>query len=148
MTLLNNKLPPPLVAFVFACLMYAIGYVTPLINISTVLKYAGIVVLFSTGALFCLCGVFEFRRANTTVNPLSPESASSLVTTGIYSITRNPMYVGFVLFLLAWSVFLSSVWSVACVLLYVCYIHRFQIFPEEQALEKIFGHSLSITKRP
>jgi protein-S-isoprenylcysteine O-methyltransferase Ste14 len=82
--------------------------------------------------------VISFRLANTTVNPLTPGIASSLVTSGIYQFTRNPMYVGFAAFLLAWASFLATVWGVSLIGVYIAYIQHFQVIPEERALKKLF----------
>jgi protein-S-isoprenylcysteine O-methyltransferase Ste14 len=90
-----------------------------------------------------LSGFVAFRHAKTTVNPLSPANSSSLVTSGIYRFTRNPMYVGLALVLLAWALFLSSPWSLLGPLVFVLYINRFQIVPEERILSGIFGEAYS-----
>jgi protein-S-isoprenylcysteine O-methyltransferase Ste14 len=96
--------------------------------------------LFLTDALFCcLAGVYSFRRAHTTVDPLHPEKASRLVTGGIYRVSRNPMYLGFAIFLLAWAVFLASPWMLLGVPAFMAFIGRLQIQPEERALESLFG---------
>jgi protein-S-isoprenylcysteine O-methyltransferase Ste14 len=84
-------------------------------------------------------GAASFRRARTTVNPLKPESASSLVASGVYRVSRNPMYVGLCLVLLGWAVMLSNVLAYAIVPVFVLYMNRFQIGPEEAALERVFG---------
>jgi protein-S-isoprenylcysteine O-methyltransferase Ste14 len=81
----------------------------------------------------------SFRRAKTTVNPLKPETSAALVSTGVYSHTRNPMYLGMVLALFAWAVYLSSIWSLVGPAFFVLYITRFQIIPEERALDRLFG---------
>ena len=86
-----------------------------------------------------LPALLAFRRARTTVNPLRPERASTLVTTGVYRITRNPMYVGLMLALLAWSVFLASPLSLVGPVVFIAYINRFQIRPEEAVLTAKFG---------
>jgi protein-S-isoprenylcysteine O-methyltransferase Ste14 len=95
-------------------------------------------VLFLTGAFFCVAGVLSFKNADTTVNPMKPEESSSLVTSGIYRFTRNPMYVGFLLFLVSWAVFLSNLYSLALSVIFVLYMNQFQIKPEEKMLNKIF----------
>ena len=91
------------------------------------------------GAAASIAGVAAFRRARTTVNPLKPDSASSLVDSGIYRLTRNPMYLGFALALLGWGIFLSNPLSLAMLFVFVGYMNRFQIVPEERALESLFG---------
>ena len=91
------------------------------------------------GGFFCIASVVSFRRAKTTVNPLKPETASALVSSGIYRISRNPTYVGFALFLVAWAVYLASPWALVGVIGFVLYINRFQIQPEERALVVLFA---------
>jgi protein-S-isoprenylcysteine O-methyltransferase Ste14 len=97
-----------------------------------------VVGFISIGIFFDLAGVISFRRAKTTVNPLKPNTASSLVTSGIYQVTRNPMYVGFVAFLLALASFLGSAWGLILIPVYILYIQHFQIAPEERALTALF----------
>lgn len=80
-----------------------------------------------------------FFRSRTTINPLKPASASALVTGGIYRFTRNPMYLGLATLLLAWATYLGSLAALAGVPLFVLYMNRFQIAPEERALEARFG---------
>ncbi len=96
-------------------------------------------VIAALGIGIALAGVLEFRRAQTTVNPLKPETSSRLVTSGIYRHTRNPMYLGMAVVLLAWAAWLSSAWSLLGIAMFAAYITRFQILPEETALQRIFG---------
>lgn len=91
------------------------------------------------GVLVILAGIIEFRRARTTVNPMNPGAASSLVVKRVYSLTRNPMYLGFAIILLGWAVFLSHPLSPVVVPGFVAYMNRFQIIPEERALDALFG---------
>jgi protein-S-isoprenylcysteine O-methyltransferase Ste14 len=90
-------------------------------------------------AWISVAGVREFRRASTTVNPLTPSVSSSLVTTGVYRRTRNPMYVGFAVGLLGWGIWLGNLAALLGVPLFVAYLTRFQISPEERALRASFG---------
>ena len=70
---------------------------------------------------------------------MTPGLATSIVTTGVYRLSRNPMYVGFLLMLAAWGVFLANVLSVLLLPLFVVYLNRFQIISEENALLAKFG---------
>ena len=88
---------------------------------------------------FAIAGVIAFRRSRTTVNPLHPEQATALVTRGVYRLSRNPMYAGMLLLLLAWATRLSNTAALAGPLLFALYITRFQIIPEERALTALFG---------
>jgi protein-S-isoprenylcysteine O-methyltransferase Ste14 len=83
-------------------------------------------------------GVISFRQAKTTLNPTIPGSASSLVVSGVYRLTRNPMYLGLLLVLLGWGVFLSNALALVLIPAFVVYMNRFQISPEERALTSLF----------
>ena len=98
------------------------------------------------GVAFSISGAVAFRRARTTKNPMKPQAASSLVVTGIYKLTRNPMYLGLALVLLGWAVFLWSPWALLGPVVFVAYISRFQISPEERVLGTLFGGEYSAYK--
>jgi len=91
------------------------------------------------GFMLIFIGSFSFYRHDTTLNPLKPELASTLVRSGIYSYSRNPIYGGFVLILLGWAVYLQNIASLFCVVLFILYLNRFQIHAEEKSLEQKFG---------
>jgi protein-S-isoprenylcysteine O-methyltransferase Ste14 len=99
------------------------------------------------GALTSAAGVVQFRRARTTVNPLTPEASSSLVVAGIYRGTRNPMYLGFLVALTGMALWLASPAALLVLPLFVLYMNRFQIVPEERALAARFGSSFEQYRR-
>src|SRR3989304_4129001 len=116
------------------------------LELTAYIRVAAAVTIALAGGSFSLAGVISFRRASTTVNPMKPETTSSLVCSGIYRVTRNPMYVGLLLVLVAWAVFLSSAWALLGPLAFVLYINRFQIAPEERVLSAMFGTGYSAYK--
>ena len=140
---LELRIPPLVVVLIFAALIRVIALVVPApILFPGQLSVAVTLALF--GAIISLAGVVAFRCNKTTVNPFTPDQTSSLVTTGIYRISRNPMYLGFLLILSGWAIYLGN-W-VTWILLptYVAYMNYFQIQPEERALINRFGgHFLS-----
>ena len=138
---LELKVPPPLVALLIAVGMWGIARNFPLVDIPTVFRTSAAIVVALLGGGISLAGTISFRRAKTTVNPMKPENASSLVCSGIYKITRNPMYVGLLFVLVAWGIFLSSLWTVIGPACFLFYITRFQIEPEERVLSNMFGES-------
>jgi len=85
----------------------------------------------AVGILFMLAGLYEFQKAKTT--------ASSVVTSGVYRVSRNPMYVGFLLLLIGWAIWLSHTLPFFLLPAFVLYMNRFQILPEERALSAKFG---------
>ena len=91
------------------------------------------------GVALAIAGIREFRAASTTVNPMQPGQASSMVTSGVYRYTRNPMYLGMLCLLAGWGAWLGR-WAPFGVLpVFVLYMNRFQIAAEERALEQRFG---------
>ena len=78
-------------------------------------------------------------RLKTTLNPMKPELTTVLIKTGIYQYSRNPIYLGFVIILLGWGIYLSNALALLFVAGFVYYMNRFQIEPEEKSLSQIFG---------
>ncbi len=139
MSFLELKIPPPLVVLIVAVAMWGVSLVTP--HLDTLIDIR----IYSAGA-FVVSGValmgisfIGFAKAKTTVNPISPDKASALVTTGIYALSRNPIYVADLLFLIAWGFYLATPLSLMLALVFIPYISRFQIMPEERALQALFG---------
>jgi protein-S-isoprenylcysteine O-methyltransferase Ste14 len=135
--MLNNKIPPVIVLFFFAALMALIARYS-VINLNELVFYSSLACV-AIGVIFGVAGVVSFRLAKTTVNPHKVDSASKLVTSGIFKITRNPMYVGLAFLLVGWGIWLSSFWALLCVVGFIAYLTLFQIKPEERALSKLFS---------
>jgi protein-S-isoprenylcysteine O-methyltransferase Ste14 len=138
---LELKVPPVIVVAVSGWLMWVFALLLPPFGslLPGRLAVAGLCV--AAGVAVALVGVVAFRRSRTTVNPLRPETASSLVDTGIYRHTRNPMYLGMALALLGWGVYLSNPAALIGLFVFVAYMNRFQIGPEERALTALFGEA-------
>jgi protein-S-isoprenylcysteine O-methyltransferase Ste14 len=135
---LETKIPPPIVAALFGLGMWVLANVLPVVDVSSASIVVAAVIAIAA-AVFALSGIVSFRWAKTTINPVNPEKASSLVSSGLYGVSRNPMYVGLALLLVAWAVCLSSLWSLVGVFGFILYVNRFQITPEERALTALFG---------
>lgn len=84
-------------------------------------------------------GLASFRRVRTTITPFHPDAATTLVVAGIYRVTRNPMYLGFLAVLSAGLIWLANLAGFLAAPAFVLYLNRFQIGPEEQALRARFG---------
>jgi protein-S-isoprenylcysteine O-methyltransferase Ste14 len=139
MPTLELKVPPVAVVLLVALMMWFISLVTPVIELTFFVRVLIGAAFASAGIAVALAGVASFMLANTTVNPTTPNSASSLVDSGIYRFTRNPMYLGLLSILLGWAVFLASPLALIGTVFFVIYINRFQIQPEESALLNVFG---------
>ena len=136
---LELKIPPPVVAALAGSAMWGVSLIAPVIEAPAAWRMAVVVALVLIGAGFEMGGILAFRRAKTTVNPLRPDKSSRLVSSGVFRLTRNPMYVGLVFMLLAWAAYLSCAWALLGLPVFVLYIARFQIKPEERALAALFG---------
>jgi len=139
------KIPPPIVAIVTAFLMWAISELVPvgLFDLPMAIQLWVFAFLAFTGLAIMLTGVLAFRKSKTTINPFQPEQASSLVLTGIFQKTRNPMYLGMLLILSGWAIFLGSAVAFLALPVFVVFMNKFQILPEEKALEELFGQEFS-----
>ena len=146
MNFLESKIPPPIVMLVVAAIMRFAAASTPFFSIPFGFSTAAAAAIALAGLLIALAGVVSFARARTTVDPTHPRSASALVRSGIYRITRNPMYLGDLLLLVAWAVYLSNALALLLVPVFVLYINRFQIPAEERALLELFGEPYSAYK--
>lgn len=138
MTWLENRIPPPIIVLIFAGAMWLAATLTS----DTVLDFHWqwiLAIIFGiSGLLIALQGVLEFSRAKTTINPVKIDAASSLVTSGIFAYTRNPMYLGMTFFLIAIAFLLNRITPFAGPIIFVLFITRFQILPEERIMEKKF----------
>ncbi|WP_144206882.1 methyltransferase family protein [Shewanella donghaensis] len=139
MSVLYNKIPPVIIVLIFSMSVWGISLFSAFVVTNPFILELIALTIFILGLLFAIAGVVSFRLARTTTNPLKPESASALVNTGIYAISRNPMYVGFAFFLLSQSVYLASPMSVIGLVGFILYMNEFQIKPEEKHLAEIFG---------
>lgn len=135
---LELKIPPALVTVVCALLTWALAKAGPE-KIPTTLSTIASSSLTFFGLMLATLGVMEFRANKTTVNAGTPEKSAKLVSSGVYRLTRNPMYLGLALVLTAFSISLRSPISLVGTLVFVLYITRFQIIPEERILLEKFG---------
>jgi protein-S-isoprenylcysteine O-methyltransferase Ste14 len=146
MQVLELKIPPPAALLIIAGAMWAVSLAGPSFGLRDPIRIVLAATVALVGASIDLFSAISFRRAKTTVNPMKPEKTSALVTSGAYRFSRNPMYVGLTVLLVAWAVFLSSAWALSGPLVFVLYINRFQIVPEERALTATFGMAYSAYK--
>lgn len=143
MSWLELRIPPLALLLGYAAVALAMAQWLPRLHIALPGAQFLAVALALAGAAVAVLGVIAFRRADTTVNPTHPGSSRALVASGIYKFSRNPMYLGFALLLLAIATWLSHVLALALVPAFVVYLNRFQIEPEERALKAKFGEDFA-----
>jgi len=136
---LELKIPPVAIFFVFAAFMWLLTMAIPLTGVDLPAKIPIAAGAAAVGCVFAAAGILSFLRAGTTVNPTTPGKAASLVTTGVYGITRNPMYLSLLFVLAGWAVYLSNLAALVALPFFAAYLNRFQILPEERALATLFS---------
>lgn len=136
---MKTLIPPPIYMLLFATFMWLINHYIPLF---IWIQYPwnkiglGLIVL---AALSDVSSLMQFVRSRTTVNPLSPNKTKQLVVNGLYHYSRNPMYLGMVVMLLGWGIYLGSLLTLFVIPFFVLVINKMQIEPEEAVLEEKFG---------
>lgn len=135
---LETKIPPPIVMLALAGLMWVVAHTFTAYAIDLPLTRVLAISLAAAGLWLNLYPKILFKRAGTTANPIRPNATTSLLTTGIYRRTRNPMYLGQALILLAWAFQLRSALCFLAIPAFLLYITRFQIQPEEHVLAARF----------
>ena len=140
---LRLKIPPPVWLLMFGTMMWGLHRWLPVATvIGAPLNRAGW--LFVAGGLLIIAtAMLQFRRAHTTINPLTPAKASALVSQGIFGYSRNPMYLGLSIVLTGWAIVLGSLSPWVLLPTFVLVITKLQIEPEEAVLAVLFGDPYS-----
>lgn len=141
MKALELKIPPVAVALLFGVAMWGVAFRYPAAELRLPGKLVIAIMLTCVGLGVVGAGAIRFRHHDTTFNPMDPNKASSMVTTGIYRFTRNPMYLGLALVLVGWAVYLESALALLLVPVFLVYMAYYQIIPEERILQSKFGSS-------
>ena len=136
---LELKVPPVAVFLFVILLMYGLTILMPSLNIRVPFVEFVVGGLTLLSGYMGLSGLYEFHKLKTTVNPVKPESASLVVRTGIFAFSRNPMYMALLLLIIAIGLWWQHLSVVLCSVVFVSYMNRFQIKPEERALKRLFG---------
>ncbi len=136
---LELKIPPPVVLLLSAVAMWLVARWLP--QWSWPSKPVAVLggVLAVAGFALIVTAMRTFGRSKTTINPLKPAESALLVSHGVFAWTRNPMYVGLAMILTGWACYLANAPAWLLVPLFIVYITRFQIIPEERILLGKFG---------
>ena len=134
---MNNKIPPPIVTLVFGLAIYFSRTIFP--DLSNTIFNILSILLIILGPFILISAVRSFKANQTTINPINIDKATSLVISGTFKYSRNPMYLGMLLILLSLSFKFNLLGGIFFTLLFAIYITRFQIIPEEAVMEKLFS---------
>jgi protein-S-isoprenylcysteine O-methyltransferase Ste14 len=134
---INKFVHPPILALGFIILGILLGNFLPiLISLTATLRVIGLPVAL-IGLLIGLSGFLEIRKADTTLDPHG--TVTQVVSSGIYRVTRNPMYLGFLLMVIGFPLASTSFWGVILAPFFILTMNRLVIEKEEAYLEKKFG---------
>ena len=131
-------IPPPIQALLSAIMMCLISRYFTHANFSLNGINIFALIFLIIAVIIIVLSMYKFRKIKTTISPLRPNKTSSLVKSGIYEYTRNPMYLGLLLMLFSTALFLKNLISFLIIPLFILFITKNQILPEEETLENIF----------
>ena len=138
---MNNKIPPPIVTLAFGLMIYFSRNIFP--DINNIIFYVLSLFFIILGPFILISAVRSFKAEQTTINQININNASSLVISGVFKYSRNPMYLGMVFILLALSFWFNLVGGILFTSIFIMYITKFQIIPEEAAMKSIFGEDFN-----
>ena len=137
---MHLRIPPPIVALIGILLIFLSKDYILILYLHPHLQNTLSILFLIIGFMIIFSATKEFKKSETTVNPMKPETSTSLVTSGIFKYTRNPMYVGLTSILLASCFYFSSLLGIIVyVPLFILYITVFQIIPEEETMKGLFN---------
>ena len=128
---------PPLILLIFIACALAANRLHPLPFVSGSLRYVTGAILAALPFIIAGLAMRQMSKAGTNIDVRKPSTA--IVTGGVYSFTRNPMYLSMVLILIAGAFLLNNLWLLIAVPLFVLVMQRGVIQREEHYLEKKFG---------
>lgn len=137
----SPKIPPAMWVIIWLFLMWLTAYSLPTFYYQWDFTNYVMVIFYVLGAGLIITSTLQFKKAATTLNPMNPDRASSLVTAGVFGLSRNPIYLGLLLILIGWAITLEHLIAFIWLPLFIFFINRYQIIPEESALHKLFGEA-------
>ena len=142
---MNNKIPPPIVTLTSGLAIYFSRNLFP--NHYGIMLDVFSILLLLCGIIIIRTAFLSFKNHQTTINPLNLTKTSSLVNTGVFKYTRNPMYLGMVFILLSIALKFNLYGGLIVILFFFSFITKFQIIPEEKAMEQLFGQKFNNYKK-
>jgi protein-S-isoprenylcysteine O-methyltransferase Ste14 len=133
------KVIPVIQVLIAVMLMVTFTKLSPELKVDWPAQSLVALFLLSVAVFVGISAIISFKKHKTTVNPTKPETSSTVVSSGIYSISRNPMYLAMLISLISLAYYLQHFATLPIILIFISYMTRFQIIPEEKMLTKIFG---------
>ena len=131
--------PPPLQAGVCAGGMWLVAKYVPEFAVDFQWSTYFTAFLVFIGVCIDFAALAVFFRSKTTVSPIAPQKTSRLVVSGVYKFSRNPMYLGLAFILSGFGFWLENLATFLFIPVFIWYVTRYQIIPEEEILLEKFG---------
>ncbi len=140
---MSARIPPPIVFLVTAVLMWLVSRWWPAAALQLPARSWLFWVLLLSGIFIMGSGIAAIFKHKTVIHPdrASLPKATTLVTTGIFRFSRNPIYLGMLIILIAWFVRLGNWIALSGTVFFVAFITQYQIKPEEVVLQQLFGEA-------
>ena len=135
---LELKIIPPVQVIISASLMLTLAHYLPNYHFDFTYALILVIILLVTATVIGSLALYDFHKQQTTFHPHTPEKSTTVVNTGVFAYSRNPIYIALALSLIALGVYLQNYSSFTVVPVFIWYITRFQIIPEERMLDKLF----------
>lgn len=136
---LNMLVPPPAALLIGIAAIWGLSEWLPATGFDMPGRTWIAGLLFAAGLGLMLAAAWSLQKAHTTINPIWPDHAKHLVTSGIYRFSRNPIYVGDAVILTGMVLWFGNWLGIAVVGLFILFIDRVQVHAEEAALHRLFG---------
>lgn len=144
---MNLRIPPLVQVLICGAVGWGLSSMMPALAFTGMWRFAPAFLFFLAGAVILILALSAFNRARTTINPLAPEQAEALVTSGLYRISRNPMYLAMAAILTGGAFLIGNFAAFAGPVLFIWVMTEFQIKPEERALDAAFGESFAVYRQ-
>ncbi len=135
----HKKMLPPTYLLIAIVVMVALHFLLPVIRFITLPWNVLGIVLLAVGIVINVMADNAFKRAETTVKPF--EESAALITDGVFTISRHPMYLGFVLVLIGVALLLGSLTPFFVIPVFVALMEVVFIQVEERMLAKQYGQA-------
>jgi protein-S-isoprenylcysteine O-methyltransferase Ste14 len=133
----NVRIPPPLIFAAGLIAGLLLERVLPLVLLPPALIWVAAPIFLLLGIVLTAWSTWIFHRHRTTPIPVRP--TTTLVMSGPYRFTRNPMYVSMVCFYLAFALWFNIFWALIALPAVIGIVHVYVIGREERYLERKFG---------
>ena len=136
--LLKLKVPPLVQMLVVALVMWLAARFLDTGETYSTWQGLLLIIILAAGMAIVAVAVVTLYKMGTTIDPRNPSLASKLVTVGIFNYSRNPIYLGLLVMLIAWNIHLYSLYASVGLPLFIWLITKLQIIPEEQQMSAKF----------